>query len=151
MSYTVANWVWHLIGFVLILLFCLPSAYYARLEQRFATHRAIAVNDIVRAGYRLGDGEVRPLPDADLDQIVAWFNAAAFIQKQPAPRHNNPPASIVLDLANGEQVEILASQPDLDIRRTSGRKKVVYWAKQDELAGYLQKLCAARPHLAERE
>lgn len=151
MSFTVANWVWHLIGFVLILLFCLPSAYYARLEKRFATHRAIAVNDIVRAGYRVGDGEVRPLPDTDLAQIVAWFNAAAFIQKQPAPRRNDPPASIVLDLANGEQVEILASQPDLDIRRMSGRKKVVYWAKQDELAGYLQKLRAAGPHLAERE
>lgn len=144
-SFTVANWVWHLIGFLLIVLFCLPSAYYARLEKRFATHREIATDDVVRAAYRVAGGEMRPLPDGDLAQIVEWFNGAAFIQKQPAPRHNHPPAAIVLDLASGERVEILASTTDVDIRRTKGKKTVVYWAKQDKLTRYLQRLSMAEP------
>ncbi|HEY8343198.1 MAG TPA: hypothetical protein VIK75_09450 [Calditerricola sp.] len=146
MSFTVANWVWHLIGFVLIVLFCLPSAYYTRLEKRFATHREIAANDVVRAAYRVAGGKMRPLPEGDLAQIVEWFNAAAFIQKQPVPRHEHPPAAIVLDLASGERVEILASATDVDIRRTKGQKTVVYWAKQDELTQYLQRLSMAEPH-----
>jgi hypothetical protein len=144
MSQWYTNYIPHLVGLVLILLFSLPNKYWRLLAEKFAAHSKIRPDQVksVRLWMKGADGrEEWEASRSEMERLIAWFNDAVFIQRRERMQDRSAPSGAVIELETGETIEIFLEGRDFDVRRQKpGKKEVVYWAKKDELKEFLTRL-----------
>lgn len=143
-SFELYNWLSHSIALIGILAISLPTFWMVKLLKKFDSHQPIDASSVKSVSLYAQSRERAADPD-EMQNIIAWFNAAAFIQKQDVDGMPECESGISIELKTGEQILILKRDRDGDLdilRKKTDQKLVAYWARQAEMQGLLAKLTA---------
>jgi hypothetical protein len=110
-----------------------------KLVRRFEPHKQIEFAQVER--IRLFANPERQASPVEAEQLVDWFNKAAFIQKREFENPRAGKDGISLQLKSGEEILIVPREGDFDVTRRRGNRAVVtYWARQKDLSEFLAKI-----------
>jgi hypothetical protein len=143
-SFELYNWLSHTIALIGILAISLPTFWMVKLLKKFDAHQPIAAASVKSVSLYARGHEREAEPD-EMQNIIAWFNKAAFIQKQDVDGMPECESGIWIELQTGEQILIRKRDRDGDIdilRKKTNHKLISYWARQAEIQGLLEKLTA---------
>ncbi|WP_047151014.1 hypothetical protein [Aneurinibacillus tyrosinisolvens] len=149
-SYT--EWTGYVIAILFIILLSLPNGVLKRFEKYYSNdhlHEGIPLKEGTSVFLHVGTEEKSQegkLPSAEAEQFIAWFNEARLVQKIRFPAGQRRGILVHITTGTGEHINIVPYRNDFAVRRVAESKNtrpVEYWAKQEEISQFFDKLTAA--------
>lgn len=105
-------------------------------------HKSISRNDIESIQIYGINTAITLVDDAVLiDKLIKWFNNSSDIGPNKNFEGTTPESGIIINLKSGKRILILRSGKDFEVQRNDVRpKNISYWAKQQDIKDYLDKL-----------
>ncbi|QSO50387.1 hypothetical protein JZ785_15685 [Alicyclobacillus curvatus] len=127
------NYFWHIVGLIFILVICLPTNYWRRINKWFAIHRELVPSGVTDMSYGGLD-----IPEPVAEELVGAYNDGNFLYRKPV--HTPPPQAIPLVWrypGRQESYTIYLSSPYVDVVKTKGRKTTVFTLQSNFLHDWL--------------
>ncbi len=131
-----------IISITLIILLISGGILYSKVIQR-PLHQSICKQDIsdIQVYGSVGTKKIEDV--VSIDNIIEWFNQASDIRINKDFAGTTPESGIIINLKSGKRILILNSGSDFEIQRDDVRpKNASYWAKQQDIKVYLERLVA---------
>lgn len=105
-------------------------------------HKSISRNDIESIQIYGINTAITLVDDAVLiDKLIKWFNNSSDIRPNKNFEGTTPESGIIINLKSGKRILILRSGKNFEVQRNDVRpKNISYWAKQQDIKDYLDKL-----------
>lgn len=112
-------------------------------------HQSVSIDDVADIQVYGAGTKMTAVNDRVLtENLIKWFNSATDIRPNKNFAGTTAESGIIINLKSGRGILILRSGKDFEIQRSNTRlKNISYWANQQELKEYLDKLATAEKSL----
>ncbi|KNY25861.1 hypothetical protein Bccel_1121 [Pseudobacteroides cellulosolvens ATCC 35603 = DSM 2933] len=133
-----------IVSITLIMLLISWGILYSKVMQS-PLHQSIFKQDISDIQVYGSTGTKKIEDGVLVDNIIKWFNQASDIRINKDFAGTTPESGIIINLKSGKRILILNSGSDFEIQRDDVRpENVSYWAKQQDIKVYLERLVAVQ-------
>ncbi|QSO48121.1 YfmQ family protein [Alicyclobacillus mengziensis] len=122
------NYFWHIVALIFILLACLPTNYWRRINKRFAIHQELVPHEATDMRH-----EERLIPPQLVEELIEAYNCGNFLYRKPVYA---PPGDAPLTWRypiRHESYAIYLNGPYLDVVKSRGRRTRVFTIQSDVL------------------